>query len=60
MEQVRIIECSCGQWEELSVDEQRWHTQTFKWIENDGDEAVYECPDCGVRVRSEVKNAENI
>jgi len=42
-----FIQCECGQWEEMSDDEQRWHSQYFQFIKLQGKEAVYTCPNCG-------------
>lgn len=52
VKQVRYIDCSCGQVEEMLIDEQRDHSQSFKWIKNEGEEGIYECPDCKKLVKS--------
>jgi len=46
---IRLIECpQCRAWEQMVPDEQRWHSQSFIWVQNTGDEAIYRCPDCMV------------
>ena len=56
----RDIECpDCGHWEQMNVDEQRWHSQTFEWIENIDEEAKYKCI-CGSLVKSIIKESDNI
>jgi hypothetical protein len=49
---IRAIDCSCGNWEQLPSDEQRWHVKSFEWLRNDGDEAYYRCRSCGNQVKS--------
>lgn len=48
--ETRLILCTntnCNYWEELPSDEQRHHSQSFKWLENlDDGEAMYRCPNC--------------
>ncbi|MGV9198799.1 MAG: hypothetical protein ACOC4M_08165 [Promethearchaeia archaeon] len=47
----RIIECpNCGNTEELPIDEQRWHSQHFKWLNG---ESIYICNICGSTAKSE-------
>jgi hypothetical protein len=48
----RRIECKCGQWEEMSYDEQRWHSQTFKWLANIEHAGIYKCLNCDAIVAS--------
>jgi ferredoxin len=54
-----LIECNkCGICEEMSPDQQRWHSQTFKWlrnVRNDSDTAEYECI-CGNTVKSKIED----
>lgn len=52
IEYMRVIECTCGQWEQMPDDEQRHHSQTFDWHHNEGDEGVYTCPSCSKLVTS--------
>ena len=52
-EEIRVISCKCGNWEEMPADEQRHHSQTFTFkAPKDNNEAMYEC-DCGEEVMSE-------
>ncbi len=51
---VRVIDCTCGNWEEIPADEQRWHSQSFDLVRLDGDEAIYKCG-CGAEVRSKLR-----
>ena len=51
-----LIECNkCGICEEMSPDQQRWHSQTFKWLRNISDTAEYECI-CGNTVKSKIED----
>lgn len=52
----RLISCKCGAWEEMSVDEQRHHSQHFEWIDNWEDEGIYKCYNCGELSISKVKD----
>ena len=52
IELTRVIECACGEWEQLPDDEQRHHVQAFDWLYNSGDEGVYKCTECGKQVTS--------
>jgi hypothetical protein len=55
---VRAIQCSkCGNWEQMDAEDARWHSQTFEWVRNDGDEAEYKCK-CGALVRSSILPAD--
>lgn len=51
MEKKLLIECDCGSWEELPIDEQRWHTQSFIWLED----YDYKCEVCNAIVTGEVQ-----
>ncbi len=51
MSSVRVIECSCGEWEELPADSPRHHVAYFKHLRNVKKEAIYTCT-CGKNVKS--------
>jgi len=46
-----LIECNCGNWEELPDDEQRWHVELFQFLHIEGDMAHYKCKQCGAILR---------
>jgi len=66
---VQLIQCVCGEGEELGIDEQRHHSQTFEWLQSfhavighdDHDKligrAIYQCP-CGRLVVNEFSETE--
>jgi DNA-directed RNA polymerase subunit RPC12/RpoP len=54
----RVIECPCGFWEELSINDPRWHSHSCTWLENKGDEAIYRCPDCNKILSSKTVEME--
>ena len=52
MEEIRVIQCKCGNWEEFPADTPRDKSQTFDWVKNtEGNQAVYKC-NCGAEVNS--------
>jgi len=55
---VRIIECKCGETEEMQLDEQRIHSQNFEWEENEKDQAIYRCFMCKSLVKSKFNTYE--
>lgn len=53
-EQIRFIDCHCGEWEQMNSDEPKWHTQSFTYIRDlPNNEAEYRCS-CGEVVQSEI------
>jgi hypothetical protein len=60
MNELRTIDCTCGNWEQLPADQQRWHVQSFEWLKNDGDEAYYRCLSCRKQVRSKIRKEDSI
>lgn len=44
--EVRTINCDCGNWEEMPVDQQRHHSQSFNHIRSYQREALYRCHIC--------------
>ena len=53
----RFIACPCGECESMSPDEQRHHSQTFRFLKalNNG-EAIYECPHCKTHTESHIES----
>ena len=59
-EEIRVIQCECGNWEEFPADMPRDKSQTFEWVENiedDQNQAVYRCS-CGALVVSIINETE--
>ncbi len=56
MEEIRVIQCECGNWEEFPADMPRDKSQAFEWVENiedDQNQAIYKCY-CGALVVSTI------
>ncbi len=52
-EDYRFIECpKCGMCEQMVADTKRHHSQAFKWLDNEGNHAIYECRQCEIKVES--------
>jgi len=57
-EDIRFIECDCGEWEQFPADMARHKSQTFGHIENmENGEASYKCL-CGTTVTSKCKTVD--
>ncbi|AGO47899.1 hypothetical protein Phi40:1_gp034 [Cellulophaga phage phi40:1] len=56
----QTIKCECGNWEEFSVDESRYGSQSFKWIKDCAIDptAYYSCHSCSQYVKSVVRPSE--
>lgn len=51
----KYIECDCGLWEELLIDQKNSETTLFEWVTNNIDgSAIYTCQ-CGDTVNSVIK-----
>lgn len=57
-EDVRFINCECGEWEQFPADMARDKSQTFTHVANkDNNEAAYKCP-CGNTVTSKCESVD--
>lgn len=54
MEEIRLIQCKCGNWEEFPADMPRHASQSFDLVEiADDNQGVYKC-NCGAEVTSTI------
>lgn len=60
MNQVRQIDCICGNWEEMPADKARYDTDAFTHKRDLANgEAYYYCDECGAEVISDTVEQEN-